>query len=238
MPSHIKVNGTWRTIGGNGLNIKVNGAWRVIQYAYLKTGGTWEEVYANWNDATGGDISTFTSTGQPGTVTGGVYRLHTFRSPGTFTAVTCVYPFDVIIVGAGAQASRNGTVRFGRAGGGGAGAQYSLTLTAGTSYAMSPGAATPGYDTADPSGGNPTSAFGYTVSGGGAASSGNYNGGGGWGQYLTFDGTGSQGYGINGIQDYCRTETKYGGGGSNCTCQNCSGVASDSGAVLIRYRIG
>lgn len=240
MTAHIKVGGTWKTIGGNGISVRVGGAWKTVQFAYVRVSGTWKQVYANWNAATGGDsVYTFTSTGQPGTVTGGVYKVHVFRySTANFTVQTAIYPFDVILVGGGAPSSRNGTVRFGRAGGGGAGAQYSLTLTAGSSYSMAPGAYRPGIDSTDPGGGNSTSAFGYTVSGGGACSAGNYNGGGGWGQYLTFDGTGSQGYGINGAQNCGCTQTKYGGGGGNLTCTNCGGITGDWGAVLIRYRVG
>ena len=192
----------------------------------------------NFNGATGGTITTFTSTGEPGTITGGIYRLHSFRSSGTFTPTASTLPLDVILVGGGAPSSRNGTVRFGRAGGGGAGSQYSLTLTNGTNYVMSPGAAIGGADLTDPPAGNSTSGFGYTVSGGGACSAGNNNGGGGWGQTLTFDGTGSQGYGRNGVQNSAGTQSKYGGGGGNVTVVNGGGVASDSGCVLVRYQIG
>lgn len=183
-----------------------------------------------YNDATGGTITEYAKPD------GTYWRVHTFRADGTFTVVKAVRDFTIAIVGGGAPSSRNGTVRFGRAGGGGKGETWADPLAVG-SYPLTVGAAIGGADLTDPPGGNPTTAFGHTAGGGNACSAGNNDGGGGWNTQLDIDGTGMQMFGGDGIRDSGSTRQKYGGGGGNGTGVNQWGVGGDAGVVIVSYEI-
>lgn len=111
----------------------------------------------NWNEATGGTITTYTS--------GGItYRVHSFLSNGNFVITNAANTFDIVFVGAGGGGGAGGGNQHGAGGNGGFGAQHlGITLSNGT-YPISIG---------QPNGGA-TTGLGYTGNGG---SNGAYMGG-------------------------------------------------------------
>ena len=45
MDAHVKVSGTWKTLGG--IHTKVSGTWKEVTKAYTKVGGVWKQFYQN-----------------------------------------------------------------------------------------------------------------------------------------------------------------------------------------------
>jgi len=93
------------------------------------------KAHIRFNDATGGTITTFTSTGQAGTTTGRKYRVHTF-SPGTsalvITAVVTGKTFDYLLVGGGSDGGYGLESQIYGGGGGGVLEHLGVTLTPGS----------------------------------------------------------------------------------------------------------
>lgn len=164
--------------------------WGSTKKPYAPIGGV---SRASYNNATGGTITTFVSTGQAGTTTGRTYRVHSFTTTGANSLVVtaATKPFDWLVVGGGGG---NG---WGNGGGGGAGAfkqTYGGTLTAQT-YSITVGAAAQ------------SSVFNSITAGAGAGGGGEGGGGGG-------GANGSSGGG-GGMQPNARGDWIPGGAGSS-----------------------
>lgn len=88
-----------------------------------------------FNNATGGTVTTFVSTGQNGTITGHTYRVHTFATTGeaTLTWLTALKPYDYLVVGGGgAGAGGCGNNAQGCTGGSGGAGGAILSVGSGT----------------------------------------------------------------------------------------------------------
>ena len=203
-------------------------------YSSLGTKGS------KWNNATGGTITTFTSSGQSGTITGAIYRVHTFLSTGTFTILNNTNPFDRFIVGGGGGGVQSATPSGGDGGSGGV-VQQSLATT----LSLGNHAATVGV------GGNGANFSGLNASDGGASSLDAIvsNGGTrGLGQSTSTgsNGTNAGAYTISGVSvSYgfgapCNTTAGTNGtgnGGGGGASGGNTGQKGGDGTVIIRYRI-
>lgn len=197
-----------------------------------------------FSDATGGTITTFTSTGQAGTVTGGLYRVHTFSSGGTFTVTKNTGTFDYIVVGGGGTGNPGGGCGGANGGGGGGGQTVSVS---GATMAV-------GSYTASIGGAQTTSSFnGSTALAGGYGTNSWYNTNGSYcapGYEGTsygpttsdIDGT-STSYGQGHGSGYTPgPPSGYGGGGGGGNTSSAGGTvpaySGNAGVVIVRYRIG
>lgn len=174
-----------------------------------------------FNAATGGTVTTVSNYNG----TGQTWKIHTFRSGGTFTVTNSANPFSVLLVGNGGSGGGGIYGTYAGGGGGGGGGVYtntSMTLT-NTSYSVSVGPTTFNGQTASNgsngqgsgngnnggSSGSPTS-----YPGGGVYPSSSYSGGGG-------GGAGGGGGGGNGFDP---------GGGGPGVSRNISGTALTYGS--------
>ena len=200
-----------------------------------------------WNDATGGTITTFTSTGQTGTVVGGIYRVHTFTASGTFTVTRAVngLTFDYFICAPGGGGMMSQTPQGGNGGNGGSVRQVlGTTLSAGAIsttcnlFGHGGNFGAPymfGEGTSANAFGGDTAAGAASQSGlSGAAGSNGTNAG-----SYDFDGT-SKSYGIGGNASPGGVKgTDYQGiGGSGGPTGGNVGGDGGYGVVMARYRIG
>lgn len=200
-----------------------------------------------WNDATGGTITTFTSSGQAGTVTGGIYRVHTFQTSGTFTVVKAPagQVFDYFIVGPGGGGMMSQTPQGGNGGNGGAVRQVLATTLSVGAIACTLNAFGHGGNFGAPYNfgeGTSANAFGGDTAAGAASQSGLSgvagSNGANAGTY-DFDGT-SKSYGIGGNASPGGVKgTDYQGiGGSGGPSGGNVGGDGGYGVVMARYRIG
>mgnify|MGYP000072885981 CR=1 FL=1 len=66
---------------------------------YVNVGGSWFKAFTEFNEATGGTVSTYTKSD------GTKWKVHTFTSNDTFTVTKAARPFRVLLVGGGAGGS-------------------------------------------------------------------------------------------------------------------------------------
>ena len=152
----VNIDGIWRTILDT--QVKIGTSWRPITNISVKIANEWRQSYSIYNNATGGDISYYTSSGK-------TYKVHTFLSGSTtFTVTNAVAQFEILAVGGGGGAGSTSDAASDLGGGaGGAVIQGAVSLTE-TSYTVTVGAAG-----ATKSQGGSTSFGSYTAVGGGGA---------------------------------------------------------------------
>lgn len=181
----------------------------------------------NWNEATGGTVTTYTSSGI-------TYKVHSFLSSANFVVTSAPNTFDIVYVGAGGAGGAGGGNQHGGGGSGGYGAQVlGINIATGTHSIV----------IGQPNGGS-TTGLGYTGAGG---SNGPYMGG--WAHSGSTNGpssairTGSTeqyGAGAAGYQyDFGASGTaNTGNGGQRGTNTGSTGPGNGgSGIFVIRYRI-
>jgi hypothetical protein len=227
MPFNIKNGGAWKNLPIDALRVKVAGAWKIASVGYVKVDGVWKKGYNNFNDATGGTITTFSSGGF-------TYRKHTFNSTATFTVLNAVRTWDVyLLAGGGGGGSFMGGGLPGWGGGGGG--SYSITVSAPT-LAVGSRTVTRGAGGAAGCGGSFSGGGGdSTVPGVGTVG----GGGGGWRslgdiQVPSAGRAGTWGGGSNGTSTAAGNGATGNGGAANYSDCCCPG---GNGRVEISYRI-
>ena len=203
-----------------------------------------------FNNATGGTITTVSNYNG----TGQTWRIHTFRSNGTFTVTNSASPFSVLLVGNGGSGGGAPVPPHAGGGGGGGGVLSSTRSLTVASYPITVGTTTFDGLTASPgnNGANGTQSAGNggasgapTSFGGGAATY--YDGGGGGG--AGGGGGGGSEYGDNGgpgiTSNITGSSLIYGRGGFGGSGQkgynggSGKGFPNDqTGGAIIAYRIG
>lgn len=195
----------------------------------------------NWNDATGGTITTVSNYNG----TGQTWRIHTFTGSSIFTVNTAAMPFRALVVAGGAGGGVS------KGGGGGAGGMLSndsLTLAV-QAYTVTVGAGgfAPSGDPPDGRGGNGgNSSLGSVITttgggGGGGNNQANANSGGsgGGGQNNGSGGAGILGQGTNGANSVSTNGGNGGGAGAgSSTTHTQSGRASNISGSSVTYATG
>ena len=203
-----------------------------------------------YNDATGGTITTFTSGGLN-------YKRHTFTCAGskTFTVISNINPFTVLVLGAGGGGSAGYIASIGVAGsaGGGGGAFEGAVMLAVGDNTGTVGAGGTGGLYATPRGGNRggSTTFASKTGGGGGGGSTEYDGGqtpgtgdaptgtGGTGGFVTQTPGGNVAATFPGqtLRNSYTLGTVANGGGGGSQGGPDNGGTGQPGALVITYRV-
>lgn len=190
-----------------------------------------------YNDATGGTITEFVSTGQAGTVTGKKYRVHSFGpGPASFVVTASVAPFTYLLTGGGGGGAEGGAQpQPGMPGGGADVSKGEVTLAVGT-YDGTIGAGAPSTQSGFGSGGESSTWNGITVAGGPAANPvSGHNGANAGADPITGDATLQ--YGVQGgYKAYANVPGAGNGGGGGRTPGEW-GFGGSPGALIVRYEV-